>query len=91
MAKFEEILGNIRKSLEGLTTAENVEATASIAKNIDRLEEEHKSTELELKNSKDALVKYVKETAFNKKPEEDNDLNKVPSLEEAFEEAFKTK
>lgn len=68
--KFEEILNNLRAQVKELTTADNANAVASIAKNIDDAESAYKAQTEELNDTKSALVDYVKNTSFSK-PSED--------------------
>lgn len=87
MKTFAEILADLRAAITDLTTAENTEQIAGIAKSLDTLEDAHRSAEEEAKSAKENLVKYVKEYAF-KKPSQDNTGIEPPvSIEDAFENA----
>ena len=87
MKTFAEILAGLRAEITNLTTAENTEKIAGIAKGLDTLEEAHNSTEEEAKSAKENLVKYVKEYAFKKPSQDNTGIEKPVSIEDAFENA----
>lgn len=91
MTKYDEKANDLRNFIQALLNENNVEQIAEVSKAIDSLEEEHKKTEEELKGAKNTLVKYVKEYAFKNKSEDKTGIEKAPSLDEAFAEAFKEK
>ena len=89
MSKFNDILTELRHSVQGLVNETNVDAIARIAKNMDSLEAEYKTAETEKQEAKENLVKYVKEYAFKEKGKDETETALPPSLDEAIENAFK--
>lgn len=89
MKTFAEILAQLRAEITDLTTAENTEKIAGIAKSLDTLEDAHKSTQEEAKSAKDNLVKYVKEYALKKPSQVETGIETPVSIEDAFENATK--
>lgn len=88
MKSFQEILTALRGQVSDLTSPENVEKMAAIAKTCDELEAAHKTAEEELQSTKNTLVHYVKDTSFKSKSEDDTGIEKTPSLDEAIASAF---
>lgn len=70
MRKYNEITNNLRAVLKELTTADNAEKIASLAKIVDEADEAYKAKDEELIETKSALVDFVKNTSFTK-PQED--------------------
>ena len=87
MKTFAEILAQLRAEITELTTAENTEKIAGIAKGLDTLEDAHKSAEEEAKSAKENLVKYVKEYALKRPSQDNTGIEQPVSIEDAFENA----
>lgn len=68
MSKLLEELNAIRSKLKEMTTADNVDAMADLSKHIDKVEEEHTSTEKRLSECQEKLVDVVKSTSFREPP-----------------------
>lgn len=89
MTKFEEIMAQMKGTLQSLLNDENVEKVAEGAKALEALEGEYKSALQEAQGAKDKLVKYVGEYAFNNKSEDITHTEETPTLDELFEKEFK--
>lgn len=87
MGKFADTLAILRKDVEALTGAENVEQIANIAKSLDTLEAEYKTAEKETQDAKNNLVKYVKTYAFKETSGTDTGIEQPMTLEDAFAKA----
>ena len=88
MSKFEEIMTQMKGTLQSLLNDENVDKVAEGAKALDALESEYKNTQQEAQSAKDKLVKYVGEYAFQNKGEDKTHTEETPSLDELFEKEF---
>lgn len=89
MSKFNEIIAQMKETLQGLLTDANVDQVAKGAKALDALEAEYKTAQEEAQSAKDKLVKYVGEYAFQNKGEDNTHIEETPSLDELFEKEFK--
>lgn len=90
MKTFKETIATLREHTQALLNETNIEAIATVAKEIDSLEALHEQAEEELQGAKDNLVKYVKEYAFKEKSPDLTGTVETPTLDDAIEEAFKT-
>ena len=88
MSKFNEIIAQMRGTLQGLLNDTNVDKVAEGAKALDALEAEYKTAQEEAQGAKDKLVKYVGEYAFQNKGEDNTHIEETPSLDELFEKEF---
>lgn len=81
---FQETSQKIKEGLKALLTAENTEAVTSLVKDLESLEETHKSSENQLQEVKDKLVDYVTKTSFGEAPKDDITTEEPLTLDEAI-------
>ena len=91
MAKFNDIIGNVKQILKDNLTAENTDLITKLDKEVDNIVSAHKETEDKLSQTQDKLLEVVKETSFKSEsePNQPEDTQKeTPSLDQAFDDAF---
>lgn len=76
MKKFEESINNLRASLRELVNTDNAEALAKVDKIIDDAVVAYNATDEELREAKNTIVDYVKNTSFKTPPQDD-----IPDME----------
>ena len=90
MTKMEQIINSLREALKGLVTAENTDAVANVAKEIDNLEAQTKTLADENLSLKDKIVDMVKgNISSSEKPKDENEVEKPLSIDEAIEKSLK--
>ena len=91
MAKFNDIIDQVKQLLKDSLTAENTELITRIDKQVDNIVSAHKETEEKLSQTQDKLLEVVKETSFkseNEPNQPEGTQPEIPSLDKAFDDAF---
>ena len=91
MAKFNDIIDEVKQLLKENLTPENTQLMTQLDKKVDSIVSAHKETEDKLSQTQDKLLEVVKETSFKSesepnRPEETQE--KILSIDEAFDDAF---
>ena len=91
MAKFNDIIDQVKQLLKDSLTAENTELITRIDKQVDNIVSAHKETEEKLSQTQDKLLEVVKETSFKSENEPNQPKGtqeETPSIDKAFDDAF---
>ena len=91
MAKFNDIIDNVKQILKDNLTAENTDLITKLDKEVDNIVSAHKETEDKLSQTQDKLLEVVKETSFkseNEPNQAEDTQEETPSLDKAFDDAF---
>ena len=91
MAKFNDIIDQVKQLLKDSLTAENTELITRIDKQVDNIVSAHKETEEKLSETQDKLLEVVKETSFKSESEPnqpEGTQQEILSVDKAFDDAF---